>query len=149
MLKPLVIVGALLGCITVSMGWAQDLSKRIENEYFLFYIPSDMHQLDGQGIDSFVQRFESDNMQLSFDYGRHSNNFNGWPEDTTYKEVIISGEPARIGTATYEFREGFPYSTQVHFRLDGRVLLSMFAAYKTESDVAIAHAIFDTIIFKE
>ncbi|HBN15239.1 MAG: hypothetical protein CMQ46_02820 [Gammaproteobacteria bacterium] len=148
MFRKLKIVVSVVCCALAPICWAQEPTKQVENEFFLFYVPSDMQQLEGHGIDSFVQRFESENIKLSFDYGRYSNNFNGWPEDTRYREVVISGKPARIGTVRFEFREGFPFSTKVYFPLDGQVALSMLVAYKSEGDIEIAHAIFDSIVFK-
>jgi hypothetical protein len=85
---------------------------------------------------------------LSFDYGVYSNNFGDWPKETKFEDLKIDGKAARIGTAANEFHKGFLYSTQVHIDLDGRVALSMFAACKSEKEVALAKKIFRTIAFK-
>jgi len=46
-----------------------------------------------------------------------------------------------------EFHKGFPYSTQIHIKLDGNAALSMFAACKSEKEVALARKIFESITF--
>lgn len=147
MVKSIVLVALAAGCIYASTGLAGDLTKVIENDSFLFKVPVEMQELEVQGTDSFVKKYESNNIKLSFDYGWYSNDFSDWPKDTRFKEVVIGGESARIGTVKAEFREGFPYATQVHFKLDDDVKLSMFAACKTVVDVAIAHGIFEAIAF--
>jgi hypothetical protein len=85
---------------------------------------------------------------LSFDYGMYSNNFSGWPEDTKFEYLKVNGKDARIGTAMHEFRKGFPYSTQIYIKVNGRTALSMHAVGKSEEDVALARDIFKTISTK-
>lgn len=148
-IRSMLLVTLLLSYIWASEGVAEDLTKVIENSSFLFKVPIEMQEVEVQGIDSFVKRYESDTIMLSFDYGWYSNNFSDWPENTTFEEVEIGGKLARIGTVKYQFRDGFPYATQVHFKLDDDVKLSMFAACKTVVDVAIAHGVFGTIVFKD
>lgn len=128
---------------------AGDLFKVIENHRFLFKVPLDFTEVEVQGVDSFVKQYESDSISLSFDYGWYSSNFNRWPDDTVFQDVVIFGKSARIGTVKAEFDEGFPYTTKVHFILDKKMKLSMFAACKTMDDVGIAHRIFKSILFKE
>jgi hypothetical protein len=127
---------------------AQGDWKKIENDHFSFSVPSSFKKTSVHGIDSFVEEYLSNNIELTFDYGRYSNNFGDWPEDTKFDKVTIDGRSARIGIAKQLFRKGFPYSTQVYFKLDQYTALSMFAACKSEKDVAVARKIFTTIAFK-
>ncbi len=122
--------------------------KKIENQWFSFSVPPSFKKTEAQGTDSFVEAYAADHIELSFDYGIYSNNFLGWPKDTKFENVKIDGKTARIGTAMWERDKGFPYSTQVHIKLDGENALSMFAACKSEKEVALARKIFVTLAFK-
>ena len=122
--------------------------KKIENKSFSFSVPPSFKKTDARGIDSFVEEYVSDGIELSFDYGIYSNNFNEWPKETKFENVKLNGKAARVGTVAREFHKGFPYNTQVRIKLDGGVALSMFAACKSEKEVAIARKIFETIAFR-
>ena len=125
----------------------QDGWKKIENRSFSFSVPSSFKKTETRGIDSFVEEYVGANIKLSFDYGIYSNNFDDWPKDTKFENLKVDGKDARIGNAKREFHKGFPYSTQIHIKLDGGVALSMFAACKSENEVALARKIFETISF--
>jgi len=99
-------------------------------------------------IDSFVEEYVAERIKLSFDYGWYSNNFEGWPKDTKFEDLKVNGKDARIGTVAHTFHKGFPYSTQIHIKFYGGMALSMFAACKSEEEVALARQIFNTISFK-
>jgi hypothetical protein len=77
----------------------------------------------------------------------HSNNFCDWPKDTEFENIKVNGKTARIGSVKHEFHKGFPYSTQIHIKLDGGIALSMFAACKSEKELALARKIFETVSF--
>src|SRR5262245_28875495 len=119
--------------LTISVQ-GEDKWKKTENHAFSFSVPPSFKKTDARGIDSFVEKYVADGIQLSFDYGDCSNNFSGWPKDTKFEELKIDGKAARIGTAKREIRKDFPYSTQVHIKLDGRLALSMSVACKSEKD---------------
>jgi hypothetical protein len=123
---------------------AEDTWKKIDNDYFSFSLPRSFKQTARHGIDSFGEEYVSDGIDLEFDYGPDSNDFSDWPRDTKFENLKIDGADARIGTVADGFRKGGPYSTQVYF--NG---LSMFAACKSEEDVALAWKIFETIAFKK
>jgi len=126
----------------------QDGWKKIENGSFSFSVPSSFRKTGARGIDSFVEEYVAERIKLSFDYGWYSNNFEDWPKDTKFEDLKVNGKDARIGTALRAFHKGFPYSTQIHIKLDGGMALSMFAACKSEEEVALARKIFKTISFK-
>lgn len=121
--------------------------KEIENNAFSFSIPKSFKKTDVRGRDSFVEVYVAEDIELSFDYGMYSNYFGDWPKDTKFETVTIDGKAARIGTAVEEIRKGFPLSIQVYIKLDKYTAMSMFAACKTEKDVALARRIFETIAF--
>ena len=121
--------------------------RKIENKSFTFSVPSFFKKTDQSGIDSFVEEYVADGIELSFDYGIYSNDFGDWPKETKFESVKVNGRSARIGTVMHEFHRGFPYSTQIHIKLDGSSSLSMFAACKSEKEVALARKIFETITF--
>src|SRR5438034_8814928 len=58
-----------------------------------------------------------------------------FPYTTLFRS--INGRNARIGTAKRQFDEGYPYSTQVYIK----PALSMFAACKSEKEVALARKV--------
>ena len=128
-------------------GAPEDAWKKIENSSFSFSAPSSFTRTDARGIDSFVEEYVADGIRLSFDLGIYANHFDGWPKDTKFEDVKVHGKAARIGTVAHEFHKGFPYSTQIHIKLAGGVALSMFAACKSEKEVALARKIFETITF--
>ena len=113
-----------------------------------FSIPSSFRKTGARGEDSFVEEYVTERIKLSFDYGWYSNNFEDWPKDTKFEDLKVNGKDARIGTALRAFHKGFPYSTQIHIKLDGGMALSMFAACKSEEEVSLARKIFKTISFK-
>ena len=139
-----ILVVAILLCAGASN---QDGWKKIENRSFSFSVPSSFKKTEARGIDSFVEEYVAERIELSFDYGWYSNNFEGWPKDTKFEDLKVNGKDARIGTAPRAFHKGFPYSTQIHIKLDDRISLSMFAACKSEEEVALARKIFMTISF--
>ena len=126
----------------------QDGWKKIENGSFSFSVPSSFRKTGARGIDSFVEEYVAKRIKLSFDYGWYSNNFEDWPKDTKFEDLKVNGKDARIGTALRAFHKGFPYSTQIHIKLDAGMALSMFAACKSEEEVSLARKIFKTISFK-
>jgi hypothetical protein len=123
-------------------GW-----KRIQNYAFSFSIPSTLKKTDARGIDSFVEEYTSDEIEISFDYGLYSNNFFDWPPETKFEKVKVDGRPAKIGTKKNQLGKRFAYSTQVYIKM-GDGALSMFASCKSEKEVALARRIFETILFK-
>src|SRR5215510_1700166 len=125
----------------------QDGWKKIENSSFSFSVPTSFRKTEAHGIDSFVEEYMAEGVKLSFDYGWYSNNFEDWPKDTKFEDLKVNGKDARIGTVAHTFHKGFPYSTQIHIKLDGGMALSMFAACKSEEEVALARKIFMTISF--
>ena len=143
-------MGFILGIVILLCAGAsnQDGWKKIENSSFSFSVPSSFRKTEAHGIDSFVEEYMAEGVKLSFDYGWYSNNFEDWPKDTKFEDLKVNGKDARIGTVAHTFHKGFPYSTQIHIKLDGGMALSMFAACKSEEEVALARKIFKTISFK-
>ncbi len=125
-------------------GW-----RTIANESFSFSIPPGFEKTDARGIDSFVEEYVRDGITLDFDYGLFSNDFTGWPDDTTYERVQVDGESARIGTARGSFgRPNTHFLTQIYFKIgNGHANLSMSAACRSEEDVELAKKIFRSIRF--
>jgi hypothetical protein len=142
-------ISLVLGMVFFSVAvQAEDDWKKIENGAFSFSLPSNFKKTKARGIDSFVEGYATDGIEISFDYGRYSNNFGDWPKDTKFETLKVDGKVAKIGTAAHEFHEGFPYSSQFYVKLDGGTALSMFAACKSQKEVAVARKIFETIAFK-
>ena len=83
-------------------------------------------------------------MRLSFDYGSYSPDFRDWPANTKIERVTINGRAATIGTVARPIQKGYPYSTQVYFKVADNLDLSMFAACKTEEQIRLARRIFET-----
>jgi hypothetical protein len=146
MIRRITALATLLVLATAAL--AGDEWTKIENSSFSFSLPPSFKKTDQHGIDSFVEEYVADGVELSFDYGIYSNNFGDWPKETKFEDLKIDGRAARIGTVAHEFHKGFPHSTQVYIKLDKEVALSMFAACKSDKEVALARKIFETIAFK-
>jgi len=131
-----------------SLAQTRETWKKIENLYFSFSIPKDFKKANMRGIDSFVEEYVTDGIDLSFDFGMYSNNFQGWSGDTKFENVKIDGKDGRIGTTTEQLPKGFRYSIQVYVKVNHFEALSMNAACKSETEVAIVRKIFGTIVFK-
>lgn len=129
---------------------AEDTWRGITNNAFSFSVPSNFKKTDQCGIDSFVEEYIGDGIDLEFDYGWYSNNFQGWPKETKFEKMKIDGKIAKLGTVKHESRKGLPYSTQIYIKLSNTntTALSMFAACRSEKEVAQAKKIFETITFK-
>ena len=63
----------------------QDNWKKIENSSFSFSLPPSFKKTEARGIDSFVEKYVADGIEVSFDYGFYSNNFDDWPKDTKFE----------------------------------------------------------------
>ncbi len=133
----------------VGSGQEEQSSQKIQNKSFSFSIPLSLKKSDAHGIDSFVEEYVGAGIKLSFDFGIYSNNFGDRPKDTKFEKVKINGRAARIGTAKHEFPEGYPHSTQVYIQVSENVALSMFAACKSEKEVAMAKKVFESIVLHE
>ena len=142
---------ALLAIVAVSCNSVTDHKswKKIENHEFSFLLPPSFRKTDTQGIDSFVEEYVSDGINLSFDLGMYSNNFYDWPKETKYESLKIDGKPAKLGTAVFGSRTNFPILTQVYINLGRPYALSMHAACKSDKEVVLARKIFGTITFKK
>jgi len=123
--------------------------QNVTNGSFSFSIPALWKKTDAHGVDSFVEEYLGQGIKLSFDFGMYSNNFGDWPKETKFEEVNIHDRAARIGAVKREFHEGYPYSVQVYIKANGSGALSMFAACKSEKEVALARKVFETIILYE
>jgi len=122
--------------------------KKVETVAFSFSIPPELRKSEAHGTDSLVGEYAAEGISVSFDYGWYSNNFSDWPKETKFENVKVGGRDARIGTVAHEFQKGFPFTTQIHFKLDERMRLSVFAACKSEKELAVARRIFESIAFK-
>jgi hypothetical protein len=144
-------IGFILGVAVLPCAAASDQDgwKKIENRSFSFSVPSSFRKTEAQGIDSFVEEYVTERIELGFDYGIYSNNFFDWPVDTKFEYLKVNGKVAKIGTAMHEFHKGLSYSSQIYIKLNGGTALSMFAACKSEEEVALAKDIFKTISFNE
>ncbi|WP_193215117.1 hypothetical protein [Luteolibacter marinus] len=126
----------------------EDKWKEIENKSFSFSVPPSFKKTGARGRDSFVEEYVAAGIKVIFDYGINSNDFRDWPKDTRFEDLKIDGKAARLGTAKRELHAGLPYSTQVRFKLEKGMALSMSAACKSEKEVDLARKIFETIAFK-
>lgn len=122
--------------------------KMIKNHAFSFSLPPMFEKTDAKGIDSFVEEYRAEGIALTFDYGNYSNNFEDWPKNTKYEELMVDGRTAIIGTVARKSASDTSYSTQIHIAVYGSVALSMHATCKSESEVVLAKKIFKTLAFK-
>jgi hypothetical protein len=121
----------------------QERWKKIKNEYFSFSVPASFKKTRAHGIDSFVEEYSGKGIRLSFDYGDYSNDFSDWRGNTVFEILTVDGRPATLGTRF----EKAATLTQVHIPLDFPTALSMSVLCQSESDVALARRIFESIHF--
>jgi hypothetical protein len=116
---------------------------------FSFSMPADMQKTSAHGIDSYCAEFKNNNMTLVFDYGPYSNDFQDWPDSTSYEKTLINGQAATIGVARKSFGHPFPYEAQVSFENGPhRAYLAMFVSCRTSNDCIAAKRIFYSIKFE-
>lgn len=149
-MKLIFITSAILGVISLLL--ANEAGKLIEaGKIFSFHAPKEFVEEKVQGIDSFVGRYKSDSIQLSFDYGKFSNALgnNEKKPEFNEREVTVDGLKAKIISYKDDSIKGFSYFTGIHFPLVNKNnLLTMTANCKDQSDLKIANAIFISICFK-
>lgn len=130
-------------------GW-----KTINAKYFEFMVPPGMeHDTKAIAIDSFARAYESESIELGFDYGRYSDDF-----DLTYAHDV-SGvvRSARVvgghqGTLVSYVSGGSTYIMAIHFAELGQsqygpIKLTVHARSKLESDVEVIRKILGSIKF--
>jgi len=101
----LVPVGCLAGFLLCSCSGKEEEPDWVEysNPHFRFGGPRDLKEVPVHGIDSFVGRFESPALSISFDWGWYSNaDFDGHLDKPgaggfESEEVSIDGVSARLG----------------------------------------------------
>ena len=147
-MRALVIIVLLSFALGATWG-AETPWREISNKAFSFRLPSTFTKAKVEPVDSFVERYVADGIEVDFDYGIYSDNFMSWSKDTKFEELSVDGRKARIGVDKAEHYEGFAYLSMIHVPLEGRLALSMCAVCRSEREVAIARKIFLTIVFKE
>ncbi len=102
---------------TTPDGW-----EVLRNDSFSFAGPHDLRKVPGQGIDSFVGRFQSHEFYISFDYGWYSDDsFDGHlsrANESTFQveEVRVNGKRARLGSyADNDHPESHPFVYAAYF----------------------------------
>lgn len=91
-----------------------DWMKVNVNDRFAFWIPPGLVAADAQGIDSYIQRWESEDIIVHFDYGRFSDPLTSYSRKKSYEPTTeqISGYSASI--VSFEFDNGW-WFTAIHF----------------------------------
>jgi hypothetical protein len=81
--------------------------KVIELDYFSFYAPPDMKDQKAQGIDSQVWSFRNSSMTFEIDFGRYSNDLEGYKKQPEYQAnwVRINGRKAKLVTLRWSDEE--------------------------------------------
>jgi hypothetical protein len=142
------LIAALLAAEASGQGHQQ--WRNVTNSSFSFSIPASWERTSGIG--SPAEEYLGAGIWVSFNFGIYSD-FGSWPKQTKFEEMKINGRAARVGTAKREFHEGYPYSTQVYVKINESVnesvALVMFAACKSEKEVALARKVFETIVLNE
>lgn len=120
---------------------------------FAFRIPPDLKMKPVKGKDSHVARYESDSMQLSYDYGWYSDRLTRYSkrEDVKTTETTIDGKKARIVTM-HSKTKGSPleYVAAAHFSglRDPKMRLTFFVRCASSKEQQLAQVIFDSVRFK-
>jgi hypothetical protein len=113
---------------------------------FSFRAPPDLVEHPVQGKDSFVGKYDSPTLELSFDFGRYSDplereDYKSWK----FRKTTIDGKRAKIGHSDSRMAIHFPQviaNTKV-----GDIKLSLFAKLKQPEAKETAETIFRSIDF--
>jgi len=147
----------LLSAAYASPGVVPGNWKTIDAErFFSFSLPMDMEMREVQGKDSYVGKYQSDSIHLSFDYGLYSDplRYSSMPE---YQETLteIDGKSAKIVSFhRVEEAEGMAYAAAVNFSdvsssetgFTG-LRLTVWINCKGRDDLEVAEMIFRSIRF--
>lgn len=144
---------------TIPDGW-----EVRRNDSFSFAGPPDLSEVPVQGVDSFVGRFESQELYISFDYGWYSDDsFDGHlgrGNDSTFQveEVRVNGRRARLGSyADNDHPRSHPFVYAAYFPdvlgtgegEAGETKLYFRVSYKDAESKEIARLILTSIRFKD
>lgn len=146
-LTSMLFLGTALFLVLAAQG--EEPWQKIENDYFSFSLPPAFKKTEARGKDSFVEEYVAEGILVRFDYGKYSNRFGGWPPDTKFEALNINGKTAKVGTTEQALQKGFSCATQVNIPLDGGLALTMFAACHSETELALARKVFESITFKQ
>jgi hypothetical protein len=109
------------------------------DQAFSFRAPPDFIEKPVKGKDSFVGKYDSPALELSFDYGMYSDALEreGY-RDWKFRNTTIDGKRAKIGWSEERVAVHFP-------KVEGYNRLSMFANLKQPQAKEIAEIIFRSI----
>jgi hypothetical protein len=94
-LLPLVIIAVVAGCEPAPAPSVPPEWQTVRaGTAFTFKAPPDLEPAPVQGIDSFVGKYESPTLEVTFDYGRYSDPMNG--EGYRSRGVTVDGKSARL-----------------------------------------------------
>ena len=133
--------------------------KRFNLDYFSFYGPDDLKDLNSEGIDSSVWHFRNQRMTLAFDYGMYSNDLADSADEPQYREkwFRVDGRAAKVATFRMNERSSAdglekerPYITAVYFPAvkRGGVKLSVWAYCVDSNTQEEAKKVFFSLKFK-
>lgn len=131
--------------------------RRIDLNYFSFYLPPDMKESEAKGIDSFAWQAVSDSARLTIDLGAHSNDLTSYLEWPGFHQetIVIDSRQARV--CTFRQSEQFMdsadgnrlYIAAVYFSDIGQGnQLTLWFATSRPDDRQIAKRAFKSIKFK-
>lgn len=138
LLLPLVIIAVFAGCAratapTVPQDWQ---TIRVDNA-FAFKAPPDLKPEPVQGIDSFVGKYTSPTLEVTFDYGRYSDAMNS--EGYSSRGVTVDGKSARLVSKDDVVAIHFP-------KISGETKLTMSVRLKS-ADAKTAETLLQSIDF--
>lgn len=115
---------------------------------FTLVLPPDMRSVPEQGIDSFVGSYQSNRIDLSFDYGMYTNDLSDWPKNGKLEWAEVNGHKAKIAT----FRDptaNFPFEVGGYFLSGGKgsagMALGLFMRCKTSEAALDARKIITSV----
>jgi hypothetical protein len=138
-LLSLVVIAVLAGCEpsppapSVPSNW-QTISA---DGKFTFKAPPDLKSEPVQGIDSFVGKYTSPTLEVTFDYGRYSDPMNR--EGYTSRGITVDGKSARLVTKGDVVAIHFP-------KISGETKLTMSVRLKN-ADATTAETVLQSIDF--
>jgi hypothetical protein len=89
------------------------------HDRFSFQLPSNLKEVDIKGIDSFVRRWESQDLIVHFDYGLYSDPLTTYTKKKLYKATLDNIDGHLTSIISFQKEDGW-YFMAVHFHDLGR-----------------------------
>lgn len=122
------------------------------NAGFSFLLPSTLVPSGGQGIDSNIQRWQSKDLAVNYDYGRFSDSLTLYSRKKNYRASTLLLEGYTATLVSFERDDGWRF-TGIHFpdlgrdRFDRTIKLTLVVEASAEINEGVSEKILRSICF--